>query len=82
MPRKHVTLQAEGRALSWEDAKKRMGNGETFLSKLLTISPESVTPKQLKALMPYVKSPVFRPEAIAPVCLCAAKVTATKTNPH
>jgi len=53
-----------------------MANGDVFLGKLLDVHPDSVTPKQLKALMPYVKSPAFRPEAVAPVCLCAAKFCA------
>lgn len=71
-----VMILCQGRALPWDEAKKAMANGESFIASLLNVQPDAITPRQLKALMPYVKSPVFRPEAVAPVCLCAAKFCA------
>ena len=70
-----VMILLHGVALPWDDAKRVM-LADGFVRSMLEVTPETITPKQLKALMPYLRSPVFRPEAVAPVSLCAAKFCA------
>ena len=63
----------KGRPLPWSDAKKIMSNGDRFLNLLLDFDPDSLTTSQLMMLRPYEANPSFHPDAVAPVCLCAAK---------
>ena len=70
-----VMILLHGVALPWDDAKRVM-LADGFVRSMLDVTPDTITPKQLKALMPYLRSPVFRPEAVAPVSLCAAKFCA------
>ena len=63
----------KGRPLPWSDAKKIMSNGDRFLNLLLDFDPDSLTPSQLMMLKPYEANPNFHPNAVSPICLCAAK---------
>ena len=68
-----LMILLQGRILNWGESKKLMSNGERFINMLLDYDPDSITPTQLTLLRPFEANPNFHPDAVNPICHCAAK---------
>ena len=71
-----VMLLLTGRNLSLKEANRMMGGGEVFLAMLQNFKVDSVTDERLEQVAPYVDNPLFRPEKVLPISLCASKFCA------
>ena len=68
-----LMILLQNNVLPWSDAKKLMSNGDRFLNMLLDFDADSITQHQITLLRPFEANPNFHPDAVAPICLCAAK---------
>lgn len=65
-----------GKTLTFAETRKLLSSGEGFLLMLRDFSLETLTDDRLRLVEPYVDNPVFRPENVMPVSLCASKFCA------
>ena len=68
-----VMILLTGRVMPYQDIRKLMGSGESFLLMLRDFRLSEVSMERLQLIEPYVDNPVFRPENVQPVSLCASK---------
>lgn len=59
--------------MSFHDTRRLLKGGEAFLLMLKTFQIEDITNHRLGMVEGYVDNPVFRPEYVEPVSLCASK---------
>jgi hypothetical protein len=68
-----VMLLLTGHALEWAAAKRVMANSDRFLLMLASLDRHSLPAARLRALQPFLANPAFRPEAIEPTSIVAAR---------
>ena len=68
-----VMILLTGRILPYHDIKKLMGSGESILLMLREFRLSEITDDRLKMIEPYVDNPLFKPENVLSVSMCASK---------
>lgn len=68
-----VMIILTGRVMTFQDTHRLLGGGEAFLLMINQFDLKDLTDKRLEMIEPYVSNPVFRPENVQPISLCAAK---------
>jgi hypothetical protein len=68
-----VMILLTGKVMSFHDTRRLLKGGEAFLLMLKTFDIEDITDHRLGMVEGYVDNPVFRPEHVEPVSLCASK---------
>jgi pimeloyl-ACP methyl ester carboxylesterase len=68
-----VMVLLTGKVMPYLEIRKLMGSGESFLLMLRDFRLSEVSEERLQLIEPYVDNPVFRPENVMPVSLCASK---------
>ena len=68
-----VMIVLRGKSTPFKEARAIMSNGDRFLNEILDFNPEDLADHQYVKLEPYTRNPHYRPDAIKPVSVVAAK---------
>jgi pimeloyl-ACP methyl ester carboxylesterase len=71
-----VLLTLTGKTFTFQECRRLLTGGESFLLMLREFQLEDLTETRLRLIEPYVDNAVFRPENVQPVSSCAAKFCA------
>jgi len=65
-----------GKVMTFKETHRLLGSGDNFLNMLRDFDISEVTDSRLEAIEPYVDNPLFTPENVQPISLCASKFCA------
>jgi len=68
-----VMILLTGKVMSFQEIRKLMGSGESFILMLREFRISDVSDERMQMIGPYVDNPVFQPENVVAVSLCASK---------
>ena len=63
-----------GQIMSFPEARRILNTGDQFLTLLHNFQVSSIDDARLQGLDAYADNPIFRPQHVAPINMCAAKV--------
>lgn len=67
-----LLLMLQGKVMSWPETRKALAGGDSLLRTMMEATPQSIPPRRIEALVPFITNPVFRPAALAQVSSAAA----------
>jgi len=65
-----------GKVMSFKETHRLLGSGDNFLTMLRDFDIREINDSRLEMLEPYVDNPLFTPENVQPISLCASKFCA------
>jgi hypothetical protein len=65
-----------GKVMSFKDTHRVLGSGDNFMTMLRDFDIREINDSRLEMLEPYVDNPLFTPENVQPISLCASKFCA------